>query len=208
MAKSFLCACVLAGIISVAHAAEPVHGLGFAAGQPSGVGLSFRKMSDNYGFQVTFGALSQNQDNRGYDTYQIEKDAAYEKPSLEPFTEKYYLRETNANLGILVFKVLHTAERSRFYGFVGGSIFYNLDTFKEYKYQYQLRPGDDVYIQQEIGKPTKSSESSNTIYAGAGIGMEFRITQNIRVAVEWPLTVSSEGDFVMYFPQAGLHYFF
>lgn len=208
MIKSFLCICVLAGIVGAAPTKGPVLGLGFAAGQPSGVGLSFRKLTDNYGLQVTIGALSQNQDNwEGYDSYQIEPDAAYWKPSTEPFTQKHYMRETNANLGILLFKVLHSAPRSRFYVFAGGSVFYNIDSFEEHTYEYQLQ-SNETFIMHEISSPKKTSEYTTTFYSGIGIGMELRITQNIRVAVEWPLTLSSHGDFVMYIPQAGLHYFF
>jgi len=207
--KLFFGVCVFVAIIGEVQAAEPtpVHGLGFAAGQPSGLGLSYRKMSDNYGFQITIGALSVNQDNWGGNYYRLGDVAIDWIPSTKPFTEKNYLRETNANLGILIFKVLHSAKRSRFYAFAGGSVFYNVDSFEEYTYEYQLQ-SDDTYVVHEISGPKKSSESHSTIYGGVGIGIEFRITQNIRVAVEWPLTLSSNGDFVMYIPQTGLHYFF
>ena len=207
MTRKMASAFVFTIMIGIAQAEEPVHGLGFAAGQPSGLGLSYRRMTDNFGFQATFGAVSINQDDWGNYYYPMEYDAEYGKPYFEPFTQKHYVRETDANLGILLFKVLHSAKKSRFYAFIGGSLFYNIDSFEESTYEYRLQT-DNTYIMHEISGPKKSSESQSSIYGGFGIGIEFRITENIRVAVEWPLTVSSDGDFIMYIPQAGLHYFF
>lgn len=199
--------CFLLGSSFGLQAAESQHGIGFAAGQTSGLGISYRKMTDNFGFQVTFGALSLNRDDWNVDDYRMEGDAVYGKPYLEPFTQKHYMRETDANIGLLLYKVLHTAKRSRFYLFAGGSLFYNIDTFEEHTYEYRLQE-NDMYIMHELSGPKKSSESSSTIFAGFGIGIEFRLTNNIRIEVEWPLTYSTDGDFIMYIPQAGLHYFF
>ena len=52
MTRKMASAFVFTIMIGIAQAEEPVHGLGFAAGQPSGLGLSYRRMTDNYGFQV------------------------------------------------------------------------------------------------------------------------------------------------------------
>ena len=189
-------------------AKEPVRGLGFAAGQISGLGISYRMMGEKYGFQATFGGLSQKQDDEyQYDEIRKPYEPEYWQPSTAPFTFQERLRETDVNLGLMVMKVLHSAKWSTFYAFTGASIFYQVETFNEYHYQYELYD-DNSYSQMKTGGPTKKSSSSSTIYGGAGIGIEIKFTQNIRLAVEWPLTLSSKGDFIMYIPQTGLHYFF
>jgi hypothetical protein len=206
MVKSVLYICLIFGAIQL-RAAEPVRGLGFAAGQLSGLGLSYRTMGEKYGFQVTFGALSLKQGDERGDNYQGDFDPQYWQPSTIPFSQKDRVRETDANLGLLIFKVLHSAKWSTFYAFTGASIFYQHETFEEYEYQYRIYDNKS-YIIDELSGPRNSSESTSTIYGGVGIGIEIKFTQNIRLGVEWPLTLSSEGDFIMYIPQTGLHYFF
>lgn len=202
-----LCSLLVVFLIFHPLYADPYQGVGFAAGQLSGIGLSYRVMMDNYGIQVTVGGLSIK--DSGVDdivpgrTYY---DPAYPKPELQGFTQSQWVRETHANIGLMFLKSLHKSKNSTLYVFTGFCGFFSWDTIKEQYYEPQLNGNYYDYV--PVGKSERRIEKDNTVYGGGGLGFEIRFTPNIRLAIEWPLTFSSDGDFVMYIPQAGLHYFF
>ena len=53
---------------------------------------------------------------------------------------------------------------------------------------------------------------SDFIYnIGAGFGIEYKLNENIRLNLEWPLCFSFYEDqtrIIMYMPQGGIHYYF
>ena len=190
------------------QAGELNHGLGFAAGQIAGIGFSYRYLPENYGVQVSFGGLSINENNYYVQpTYQFYFDPDKPPPQgpLDRYT--YNSRSIHYNIGLMFFKVLHRAKRSRFYVFSGFSFFNQIEKYKEGYYSYR-RVDANTFNYGAFGPETERSERSSTRYAGIGIGIEFKVTDNIRLELEWPLTFSSKGDLIMYIPQAGLHYFF
>ncbi len=199
--------CLLAMVLVSPLVAQPTHGVGFAAGQLSGIGLSYRVMMENYGVQVTVGGLSIK--DSGMDESYPQRtyyDPAYPKPELEGFTQSQWVRETHANIGLMFLKSLHKSKISTLYVFTGFCSFFRWDTIKEQRYEPQLNGNYYDYV--PVGESETRVEKDNTFYGGGGFGFEIRFTPNIRLAIEWPLTFSSEGDFVMYIPQVGLHYFF
>ncbi len=189
-------------------AADDGNGLGFAAGQLSGIGFSYRHLAERYGFQITFGVLSlkENGDSRPQ-TVRGEYDPSKFIPPVDTNPYSYNARDFHANVGLMLMQVLHTAKRSRLYVFTGLSWRRTVNTYVEQYYGYRIIDSS-TWEYGPVGKEKKRSDVETTGYVGAGIGMEFKITENIRIALEWPLTYSSEGDLVMYIPQAGLHYFF
>ncbi len=188
-------------------AADPLQGMGFAVGQISGVGLSYRIMLQKYGFQITFGAMSQkDSDDDPYSETGV-YDAEIWKPTTEPHTQQTQIRQTDANLGLMFIKILHQARKSTFYAFTGFSIFAQKTSYVNQDYQYKILD-ETHYEYGPVGEPRPGDDLSNTFYGGLGVGIEVKFTANIRLALEWPLTFSSDGNFVMYFPQAGFHYFF
>jgi hypothetical protein len=199
---------VLAGLLVVLPAsAEPAQGVGFAAGQLSGIGLSYRVMLEDYGFQVTVGGISlkdsgyeESYPTRGY------YDPDYPKNDLQGFTQEQWVRETDANIGLMFMKSLHHANKTTLYVFTGFCAFFSWDTIEEQYYEPVF--SDDYYDYVPIGDPKTRVKQRNIFYGGGGLGFEIRFTPNVRLAIEWPLTFTSDGDFVMYIPQAGLHYFF
>jgi hypothetical protein len=188
-------------------AQEMAHGLGFAAGELSGIGFSYRYLPEDNGFQVSFGVLSLSNKDSAPQEYTGTISPGNWLPSTDPYPYSYSSRETHANIGVTVMKVLHRAKRSRFYAMAGFSYFYRIQNFKERYYGYRMID-ETTFHYGPVGDEQVRKERENTTYGGIGIGMEFKITDNIRFALEWPLTYSSKGDLVMYYPQAGLHYFF
>jgi len=195
-------------ILSVPALSEPIHGLGFAAGQLSGVGLSYRVMTEHYGAQVTFGALSIkdesseiNYPNNG----QYPIDTTW--PMAQSYSETYHLRSTDGNIGLMFMKTLHRSKWATLYALTGFCTFFQIDKYEEQLYELE-NINNEYYEYRASGEAKKYTEKKNTLYGGLGIGIEIRFSTNIRMAIEWPLTYSSKGDFIMYIPQVGLHYFF
>jgi hypothetical protein len=202
--------CLLLPLLFVAvplFAQEMTHGLGFAAGELSGVGFSYRYLPEGNGFQVSFGVLSLSNKNSAPQEYNVTTSPGSWLPSTDPYPNSYNSREIHANIGLMVMKVLHQAKRSRFYAMAGFSYFHRTQIFKERYYGFRMI-NETTFHYGPVGDEQVRKEQENTTYGGIGIGMEFKITDNIRFALEWPLTYSSKGDLVMYYPQAGLHYFF
>lgn len=193
-------------LIALPLQADPTQGIGFAAGQLSAIGLSYRVMMEDYGMQVTVGALS-IKDNNLNETYAprtyYDPDS---KSDVQGFTQENWIRETDANIGLMFMKSMHKAQKTTLYVFTGFCAFFSWDAIEEQRYEPQQ--SGEYYEYVQVGDPRKRVKKDNRLYGGIGLGFEIRFTPNIRLAVEWPLTYSSEGDFVMYIPQAGLHYFF
>ncbi|RPH99943.1 MAG: hypothetical protein EHM72_10610 [Calditrichaeota bacterium] len=197
-------ACLFLLLALPLYAQESHNGLGFAVGQLSGIGFSYRHLPKENGFQVSFGVLSLHRED-GTDIYYEHNDDDRGNQYAQSMFQSERGRESHANVGVLVFRVLHDAKRSRFYALAGVSFFYASTEYSDQEY----RMGEEgMYYYEPYGNPVKRVERENTLYGGLGIGIEVKFTTNIRAALEWPLTYSSKGDLVMYYPQVGLHYFF
>jgi len=190
-------------------AKEMKHGLGFAAGQISGIGLSYRNVNDMWAWQFTFGAISNKNDWEEYDS-----SSRIYAPANEPewWSESEWMqvsggRNTYGSAGINIYRYLHKGERSSFYTMGGLAIFFEHE--KEEYSQYFYERVNTEYVQRVKGSETKTeTHYDQTVYFGAGIGIEFLVFDNIRIAFELPLTFSNDGDFFMYIPQTAIQYMF
>ena len=185
-------------------------GLGFAAGMPSGIGFSYRQMNEKNGFQITGGAIVTGYNNEyDFDVERTETFLNEWKPNTNEInTERSWDNKNSwANIGFNYFKPLHRAERSQFYAFVGGSTYFNSEEYQERKYQWVLK-SDSTYTYTQIGDAVDKRETELDIFVGIGLGLDYQITENIRLALELPLTISDEGHIWMIIPQGGIHYYF
>ncbi len=183
------------------------NGLGFAAGMLSGIGISYRHMGEQWGVQTTFGMLSTQTEGYDYpylpEPYDDYRGDAYQ----QTYTIQSDGRDWSGSLGVLLLRQLHQAEGSRFYVFFGASTFINAARYKETLYRYECTETDGCYTAKVRG-PRTVKEFDRTLCVGAGLGIEYFLTENIHISVEWPLAFTSDGDFYMYIPQVGVHYFF
>ena len=199
-------------IISFAFSqySDLTHGLGFAAGMPSGTGFSYRQMNENYGFQVTMGALAIGYD----DAYTLpEEQIEHSYDGWNPNTNEIYTESSWdndhfwGNIGLTYFKPLHRAEKSLFYGFAGVSAYYTTEKYVERDYKY-FQETDSTYSYKPIGDEKNLRETNLDAFVGIGLGITYNITNNIRFSLELPFTVSDQGNIWMIVPQGGLHYYF
>ncbi len=182
-------------------------GLGFAAGMPSGTGFSYRQMNENHGFQITLGALAYGSDDEDY----LEEDPYYYE--MEQKSDEIYTRQTGesnniwGNIGLTYYKPLHRAEKSLFYGFVGISVYYTSEEYMAQDYIY-IQEIDSTFTRELVGSEKEVHETNLDMFIGIGVGLTYNITNNIRVSLELPFTVSDQGHIWMIVPQGGLHYYF
>ena len=208
--KKLLLPLLLSSSFAFSQYSDLTHGLGFAAGMPSGTGFSYRHMSENHGFQVTAGAVAYDF-NEEYDYYLGDEMPRTINDGWTP--DEFYTDRTSGvdhfwgNIGLTYYKPLHRADRSLFYGFAGASIYYSSEKYIERIYQY-FEVTDSTYIYKPYGSDKELRETETDIFFGGGLGLTFNITNNIRFSLELPFTISNEGHIWMIVPQGGLHYFF
>jgi hypothetical protein len=181
------------------------HGLGFAVGMLSGSGFSYRQINQKYGFQVTFGLLSYN--NSSSDFSESYRTSGFGPDMDRTFTEEKYGRETNGNIGLMIYRILNRSNRSLFYGMIGLGNYFSDQVInkREYKYNYIE---SNTYLYEPVGPITKDHKRDLTTNIGLGFGLEWSWTNNIHMIIEWPLIVTNDLDIYMYIPQAGIHYYF
>ena len=187
------------------------HGLGFAAGMPSGVGFSYRQMNENHGFQITMGALAFNYNNDETDYFY--GDETPRPIPLDWIPEPSYTQRSNSNdnfwgnLGLTYYKPLHRAEKSLFYGFAAASAYYTSEKYIERKYIY-FQESETTYSYRPGDSDKELRETDLDLFFGIGLGLTYNITNNIRFSLELPLTMSNDGQIWMIIPQGALHYYF
>lgn len=194
--KSFLLGILL--FTSIAWAQEGIHlskAIGFGGGLISGSGFSYRKIDEKGGYQINGGLVGWNQNEQ----LPSESDLWYSNYVVTEYAWNMYV---NGNVGINFYKTLRKAEKSTLYLLWGSAIYLDAEQELSRKHQY------GQYISDE-----KTSWDTNLkVNAGAGFGFEYHITENIHLALEWPLTLSfsgnSEFNIIMYIPQGGIHYYF
>ena len=137
--KKSLLSLLLISSFAFAQYSDLTQGLGFAGGMPSGSGFSYRQMNDNYGFQITAGALAFGYDDE-YGLPEERVEQVYD--GWNPNTNEIYT-ETSwdndyfwGNIGLTYFKPLHREEKSLFYGFAAVSAYYTTEKYVERDYKY------------------------------------------------------------------------
>ncbi len=179
------------------------HGLGFTGGMISGSGFSYRQMNENYGFQFALGAITfgdgdePDSEENGFwgedtlDTYTMEDEGVF-----------YY-----TNFGASYYKFLHKGERSLFYFLAGTAAYINFGSVEEQIYEYN----PDTQSWETSGEPTEETEVTIRTNIGIGIGIDYKLSENIHLNLDWPFVYSrceDDFDLIMYIPQAGIHYYF
>ena len=188
-------------------------GLGFAGGLVSGSGFSYRHIGDKRGFQVTGGLVMFNVDNIDDDGYFSEQlEFSTEKIAADPdFLENFNRGDGEtrvwSNLGYTYYKPFHRASKSMFYGLVGASIYYSSQVFLKVDYT-QISSTDSTVTFKKTGNSKQETEHQFDFFGGIGIGIEYKLTDNIRLHLEIPITIKDDGNIWMYIPQGGLHYYF
>lgn len=185
---------------------ELQYGLGFSGGLISGSGFSFRKLNADFGYQINLGALMDNS-TRCDECFaeELPGDWYYEDDDI--YTEHSYGSSFHANLGVNLYKQLHQSRKSRFYLLAGTAAYLFSEEVSEQDYSYD--DTDSVWV--KTGQVRHEQNNDFTLNLGAGFGIEYKLSENIRLNLEWPLTFSfSDGDMniYMYIPQGGIHYFF
>ena len=196
---------LLALSMLTAEEKELEYGLGFSGGLISGSGFSFRKLNDDFGYQINLGALMDNSSEcddcfpENYHGEWIEDD--------DSFTDYSYGNTTHANLGINIYKPLHNGKRSKLYLLAGTAGYFFREKISEQDYTYN--DIDSLWVQ--TGQRRDATETEFTLNLGAGFGFDYKLSENIKLNLEWPLVFSFPEDdmrIYMYIPQVGIHYYF
>jgi len=208
---SILLFALLLNSFAFSQYSDLTQGLGFAGGMPSGLGFSYRQMNENHGFQITVGALA-------YDYNTDEDDYFYGEETPRPIPvdwvpEASYTQRSNGNdhfwgnIGLTYYKPLNRADKSLFYGFAATSAYYTSERYSERRYIY-FQKSETTYSYRPDGSDKELRETELDLFVGVGLGLTYNITNNIRLSLELPLTISNEGQIWMIIPQGALHYFF
>ena len=182
-------------------------GLGFAAGMPAGIGFSYRSVGEHWGYQISGGVIS---NTWGHDDYRYEITSTWwgdDVDTSQVYHWSYHDRNTDGNLGLLFIRPLHRTSRSMFYGFLGLGGFLSINEITRQDWHYVIED-DSTVVYREIGDEYAADEIYVTWYLGAGIGIQWNLTENIRISAEMPVTVTNEKNVYMYVPQIGVHYYF
>lgn len=164
-------------------------GLGFTAGQISGIGFAYRQYFEKNGMQFTFGLLS------NADKVPKFSDNTYDSTSI-----KKTGWEVDGWLSFMYLRTLRDSENTKFYYFVGASL--NIDYAEEYTQNYQYDPYAGEII--KLGSPKKSGLNKNSYYFGPGIGLDLKVSKYISFIIELPVSISSDKKIETYIPQGGV----
>lgn len=187
--------------------------LGISAGLLTGSGLSYRNIGESKGLQFTFGIMSFPYEEYDDGYWSEERSGLYDSNYWVPDTSEifkdyeYGNGGTWGNAGLVFIKPLHRAKRSTFYVLTGVSMYYSssVDYYTEYKY---ILTSDSTYSYNPISDRVKDSETNYTFRVGFGIGIEYQFTENIRLSLDMPLTISDNRRITMIVPEAGIYYYF
>lgn len=181
------------------------HGLGFTGGMISGSGFSYRQMNETYGFQIALGVITLGDD----DDIDFEESGGHYGWS--DTTSTHIMEDEGisylTNIGVSYYKHLHRGEKSTFYCLAGTAAYMDFGEIREQIFVYNTDDG----IWETSGEPTEETEFNLRFNVGIGIGIDYKLTENISLNLDWPLVFSKsdeELDIIMYIPQAGIHYYF
>lgn len=189
-----------------ANEKELEYGLGFAGGMTSGSGFSFRRLNADIGYQFNLGALMDNS-SRCIDCFPEVYSGEWYYDEDGIFTDYSYGKSLYANLGASIYKPLHQGNKSCFYLLAGTAGYFFQEEISKQDYIYNV--ADSVWVKS--GQVRNEKNNEYTFNVGAGFGIEYKLSENIRLNLEWPLVFSFlDGDMniYMYIPQGGIHYYF
>lgn len=188
-----------------AYVEPPVNqykGLGLHFGNLSASGFSYRTFKESHGYQFTVGGITLG--SKDIDSYHYG-----EYNGATPITVTQDGRRTNLNIGINYLQSLASNRTGRFYVFGGASYLYS--RIRQYDVDYRLLYNssgyDDEYVRMDSPERPKWG-NKHQYFVGAGLGFDFNLGQNFHWAIELPLTMDQDQEFMMYIPQTGLYYYF
>ncbi|GAB1365956.1 hypothetical protein MASR1M36_08270 [Candidatus Cloacimonadaceae bacterium] len=177
-------------------------GLGVHFGTLSANGFSYRSFGKQHGYQITLGGITLGDRDEEY-VHFGEYNGQQQITLLEDG------RRTNLNVGLNYIKTLAQNRTGRFYVFGGGSYLYS--RVKQFEVDFELINNnptwEDEYRRMDTADRVKW-DNRHYYYVGAGLGFDFNLGQNFHWAVELPLTMNQDTEFMMYIPQTGLYYYF
>ena len=162
-------------------------GFGFTAGRISGVGIAYRQYFDKNGIQVTFGMFSNREEIPKFPTsanYGWEHDGSNTKIGWELV----------GSYSLMYLRTLRMNEETRFYYFLGASM--ELDYKKKYTQDYENGIA--------VGIPVEKNAYNHDYFFGPGLGIDFKVNDNISFVVELPISISSDLEIETYIPQGGI----
>ncbi len=174
-------------------------GLGMHFGTVSGNGYSYRVFKNDLGFQLTFGAYQYGSNSPHFSN----SIYAYDGTSSVSVTKKG--KKTLGSFGVNGLSVLTKTDISRFYLQFGFS--YLVDRTDKYTQVYTNNANKATYYILDGGK-THSVKNSDGLTIGIGPGLEIGGNNNLRLAIELPITYNQSQELIMYIPQIGLYYYF
>jgi hypothetical protein len=201
----------LSGILIAEDAMDLSRAIGFSGGMISGSGFSYRKLDHKGGFQINGGLLANNgngsimEDESVHDIYYWYPDTSH------IYTEYDWDMSVSGSFGYNYYKTLRKAKNSTLYLLAGAALYFRSE--KEISRDYQYAQIDSAkYRILYVTDEKIQWVHDGTFNLGAGFGIEYNITDHIRVSVDWPLvfSFSTDSDFqiFMYIPQGGIHYYF
>jgi len=177
-------------------------GLGVHFGTLSGNGFSYRSFAKNHGYQITLGGITLGDREEEYYHYGDYNDAAQIVVTEDG-------KRTNLNVGLNYLQTLANNRTGRFYVFAGGSYLYS--RVKQFEVDFSLSQNNPSWEDEYHRMDTKDRvkwDNRDYYYVGLGLGFDFNLGQNFHWAVELPLTMNQDTEFMMYIPQTGLYYYF
>ncbi len=207
-----ICLIILTNVFS--QDKELTRAMGLGAGMISGTGFSYRNLNERNGFQITFGIMKYGDEEDEEERYFSEGYSSVYDPSIwVPDTSRTYTQYDYdygglwGNVGLTYYKILHTGKKSYLYSLTGASMYYSSQNDYSREYRYTLL-SDSTFSYDPVNERKELDEFNAIYFIGIGIGLEYELTENIKLSVELPLTFSSRGLITMFIPQAYLHYYF
>lgn len=103
------------------------------------------------------------------------------------------------SLGANYLRILSQINNNRFYFHVGGAYYVSRTTRLYQDYNTSGLKEGEVY---------RKKFNDDEWCIGIGPGIETSPRNNVRLSLELPLTYDSDGNIIMYYPQAGVYYYF
>ena len=182
-----------------AEESNNTRGLGMHFGTVSGNGYSYRVFNNDLGFQLTFGAYQYGNNTPKF------SDTVYSYDGTSSISITKKGKKTLGSFGVNALSVLTKTDVNRFYLQFGFS--YLVDRTDKYTQDYSSVPNKSTYYILD-GEKTHTVKNSDEWTIGIGPGLEIGGNNNLRMAIELPITYNQSQELIMYIPQIGLYYYF
>jgi hypothetical protein len=178
---------------------DSTQALGLHFGNVSGNGLSYRRFFEHWGVQGVIGGYSTG--NNAYDF----PDFVDKEPDLDKIVRKDMGRKYDLNLGLNAIYPLKKTDLFTFY--VVGGFCWKYSNRKYYKQDYTPSLTDTLHYFPD-GEVYSTRTIKSFLNMGAGPGMEIKLGDYFKLALEIPITYTGKHEFIMYVPQVGIYYYF